>query len=53
MTTGNYRRLALAVVVVGTLLRVVPTVAQNESFTVMDLGTLGGSRSSAYGIIPG
>jgi probable HAF family extracellular repeat protein len=50
MTTGNYRRLALAVVVVGTLLRVVPTVAQNESFTVMDLGTLGGSRSSAYGI---
>ena len=46
-------RFMAAPVTLGTLLRVVPTVAQNESFTVMDLGTLGGSRSSAYGIIRG
>jgi probable HAF family extracellular repeat protein len=50
MTVCTCSRLALAMVVAGTLLSVVPALAQNESYTVTDLGTLGGSRSSAYGI---
>jgi probable HAF family extracellular repeat protein len=50
MTCRSWSGIALAVILVGALAPVRPTRAQQASFTVTDLGTLGGDRSSAYGV---
>jgi len=50
MMIRQYFRMFAVVVGIAALLGVVPARAVDPAFTVTDLGTLGGDRSSAYGI---
>jgi probable HAF family extracellular repeat protein len=46
----HYFRMVALVIAIAALLAVVPARAVDPAFTVTDLGTLGGDRSSGYGI---
>jgi len=50
MMIQHYFRMAAVVIAIAALLAVVPARAVDPAYTVTDLGTLGGDRSSAYGI---